>query len=189
MRRGPGSRRSMQSYTLSDWLKAKNEGTFKKSSVFLPGGVVGLCVRGAPPGSWVHVIGTIPVGVKAVKSNQRLPPYTSLKEHSQTVPPVCWPTMFLFSVFALKSEHRRGHVACVRARTRARVCVCVRVCVSVSVSVCVCLCLCVSVSCQPYIRNQWSDSYQIWHSNCLSRENTSRVDYIDLGRLSMSYRS
>ena len=55
-------------------------------------------------------------------------------------------------------------------RNRERVCVCV----------CVCLCVCLSFYCQPYLRNQWSNSYHIWHGDCLSYENASHIKKIDL---------
>ena len=33
---------------------------------------------------------------------------------------------------------------------------------------------------QPYLRNQWSDNYQIWHNDCLSHENASHVNWNEI---------
>ena len=39
----------------------------------------------------------------------------------------------------------------------------------------VCSKVCVSFRCQPYLRNQWSNSYHIWHGDCLSHETVSHI--------------
>ena len=54
-------------------------------------------------------------------------------------------------------------------------------CACVSVCLCVCLCVCLSVRRLPYLKKRWSDSYQIWHVDCLIYENASHANYIDLG--------
>ena len=51
------------------------------------------------------------------------------------------------------------------------------------------VCLSVSVRRQPFLRHQWSDGYQIWHSDCLRHEKCTTFNCFDLDLHSMSHRS
>ena len=58
----------------------------------------------------------------------------------------------------------------------------------------VCLSVCLSVCCQPYLRNQWSKSYQIWQGDKLSHDLCIRykclVAFILIfGHMSMSWKT
>ena len=49
-----------------------------------------------------------------------------------------------------------------------------------SLCACACLSVCVSVPRKWFLWNYWSYHHQTWHGDCLTRENASRVHYIDL---------